>query len=95
MQVVRFARLLRYMGIKVSPGHMLDFLNALEFVGWDRRDDVKAAGRTTLISRHEDLPLYDEAFDAFWRAVGSLRGPRGTRDGGRRESASSSNRAAA
>ena len=69
VQVVRFARLLRYMGIKVSPGHMLDFLNALEYVGWNRRDDVKSAGRTTLISRHEDLPLYDEAFDAFWRAV--------------------------
>lgn len=69
VQVVRFGRLLRDMGIKVSPGHLLDFLNALEFVGWDRRDDVKAAGKTTLISRHEDLPLYDEAFDAFWRAT--------------------------
>jgi len=69
VQVVRFGRLLRDMGIKVSPGHLLDFLNALEFVGWDRRDDVKAAGKTTLISRHEDLPLYDEAFDAFWRAA--------------------------
>jgi uncharacterized protein with von Willebrand factor type A (vWA) domain len=69
VQVVRFGRLLRGMGIKVSPGHMLDFLNALEHVGWNRRDDVKAAGRTTLISKHEDLPLYDEAFDAFWRSV--------------------------
>lgn len=69
VQVVRFGRLLRDMGIKVSPGHLLDFLNALEFVGWDRRDDVKAAGKTTLISRHDDLPLYDEAFDAFWRAT--------------------------
>ena len=77
VQVVRFARLLRYMGIKVSPGHMLDFLNALEFVGWDRRDDVKAAGRTTLISRHEDLPLYDEAFDAFWRAMDNSEGHEG------------------
>src|SRR4051812_35028932 len=69
VQVVRFGRLRRGMGIKVSPGHMLDFLNALEHVGWTRRDDVKAAGMTTLISKHEDLPLYDEAFDAFWRAV--------------------------
>jgi uncharacterized protein len=77
VQVVRFTRLLRYMGMKVSPGHMLDFLNALEFVGWDRRDDVKAAGRTTLISRHEDLPPYDEAFDAFWRAVDHSEGNEG------------------
>lgn len=69
VQVVRFGRLLRDMGIKVSPGHLLDFLGALQYVGWTRRDDVKAAGRTTLISRHEDIPLYDEAFDAFWRAV--------------------------
>ena len=69
VQVVRFGRLLREMGLKVSPGHLLDFLSALEYVGWTRRDDVKAAGRTTLISRHEDIPLYDEAFDAFWRAV--------------------------
>ncbi|MGI8856165.1 MAG: vWA domain-containing protein [Thermomicrobiales bacterium] len=77
VQVVRFTRLLRYMGMKVSPGHMLDFLSALEFVGWERRDDVKAAGRTTLISRHEDLPLYDEAFDAFWRAVDHSEGHEG------------------
>ena len=77
VQVVRFARLLRYMGIKVSPGHMLDFLNSLEFVGWQRRDDVKAAGRTTLISRHEDIPLYDEAFDAFWRATDHSEGHEG------------------
>jgi len=77
VQVVRFTRLLRYMGMKVSPGHMLDFLNALEYVGWERREDVKAAGRTTLISRHEDLPLYDEAFDAFWRAVDHSEGHEG------------------
>jgi len=77
VQVVRFARLLRYMGIKVSPGHMLDFLGALEFVGWERRADVKAAGRTTLISRHEDIPLYDEAFDAFWRATDHSEGHEG------------------
>ncbi len=77
VQVVRFARLLRYMGIKVSPGHMLDFLNSLEFVGWERRDDVKASGRTTLISRHEDIPLYDEAFDAFWRATDHSEGHEG------------------
>jgi uncharacterized protein with von Willebrand factor type A (vWA) domain len=77
VQVVRFARLLRYMGIKVSPGHVLDFLNSLEYVGWNRRDDVKAAGRTLLISRHEDIPLYDEAFDAFWRAMDSGEGHEG------------------
>ena len=77
VQVVRFARLLRYMGMKVSPGHMLDFLNAAQYVGWDRRDDIKAAGRTTLISRHEDIPLYDEAFDAFWRAVDTSEGHEG------------------
>jgi uncharacterized protein with von Willebrand factor type A (vWA) domain len=77
VQVVRFTRLLRYMGMKVSPGHMLDFLSAAEYVGWDRRDDVKAAGRTTLISRHEDIPLYDEAFDAFWRAVDHSEGHEG------------------
>ncbi len=77
VQVVRFGRLLRDIGIKVSPGHLLDFLGALEYVGWTRRDDVKSAGRTTLISRHEDMPLYDEAFDAFWQAYENEAGDQG------------------
>lgn len=69
VQVVRFGRLLRDMGMKVSPGHLLDFLAATGHIGWSRRDDVKAAGRATLISKHEDISLYDEAFDAFWHAI--------------------------
>ncbi len=69
VQVVRFGRRLRDMGMKVSPGHLLDFLTATHHTGWSQREDVKAAGRATLISRHEDIPLYDEAFDAFWHAV--------------------------
>ena len=69
VQVVRFGRLLRDMGMKVSPGNLLDFLGATQHTGWTRRDDVKAAGRATLISKHEDIPLYDEAFDAFWHAI--------------------------
>jgi hypothetical protein len=35
-------------------------------VGIERRDSVYWAGRTTLVRRPEDLPVYDRAFAAFW-----------------------------
>ncbi|NJM09116.1 hypothetical protein HC891_27315, partial [Candidatus Gracilibacteria bacterium] len=63
-----FGFLLREMGIAVSPGQMLDFVGALDERVLLRREDFRAAARCTLIVRHEDLPLFDAAFEFYWRA---------------------------
>jgi uncharacterized protein with von Willebrand factor type A (vWA) domain len=64
--VVAFARVLRARGLDVPVGATVTFGEALARVGMARRDTVYWAARTTLVRRPEDLPVFDEAFDAFW-----------------------------
>jgi hypothetical protein len=65
-----FGFLLREMGIAVSPGQMLDLVGALDERVLLRREDFRAAARCTLIVRREDLPLFDAAFEFYWRTQG-------------------------
>lgn len=66
--MVRFGRLLRAVGIKVTPTQIFELVGALDHVHIRHREDVKNAARTILISRHEHLALFDRAFDLFWQA---------------------------
>jgi uncharacterized protein with von Willebrand factor type A (vWA) domain len=62
-----FGRVLRGLGLEVSPGRMRDLIDATEHVGIGERADFRHAARSLLVHRHEDLPLFEAAFDAFWR----------------------------
>jgi uncharacterized protein len=62
-----FGRVLRGLGLDVSPGRMRDLIGATEHVGIGARADFRHAARSLLVHRHEDLPLFEAAFDAFWR----------------------------
>ena len=63
---VTFGRLLRGAGLRVPLDTMLSFAQALDLVGIDERNAVYWAGRSTLVRKPEDLPLYDRAFAVFW-----------------------------
>ncbi|MEP6689133.1 MAG: VWA domain-containing protein [Gemmatimonadales bacterium] len=65
--VARFGRLLRQSGIDVDSGQIATFARALSLLGFDRRGDIRAAGRTIFVRRREDARLYQAAFDLFWR----------------------------
>jgi hypothetical protein len=65
--VVVFARVLRASGLPIGVDRAAAAVRAIDAVGLARRDDVHAALAATLISRREHLPLFDAAFDAFWR----------------------------
>jgi uncharacterized protein len=67
--LLAFGRLLHEMGVAVSPGQMLDLLVALEHVPFTQREDFKAACRAVLVRRREDLPLFDAAFEFYWRKI--------------------------
>jgi hypothetical protein len=69
--VMRFGRVLRSAGLEVEPGQTATFLRALTLLGVGRRGDVRAAGRAIFVRRREDQPLYDAAFDLFWRRRGA------------------------
>jgi uncharacterized protein with von Willebrand factor type A (vWA) domain len=64
---VAFTRVLRGAGIDVPVGRAVTFAEALTLTGVNRSGPVYWAGRTTLIGRPEDIPVYDRAFNAFWR----------------------------
>jgi uncharacterized protein len=65
--IVHFSRVLRRAGLPVGPDRALAAMAALQAVGLDRRDDVHAALSAVMLDRHEQQPMFDAAFDAFWR----------------------------
>ena len=62
-----FGRVLRRAGIDVHPGRMIDVVEALGHVNLAVRDEVFYTCRALLVHRHEQLPVFDLAFDRFWR----------------------------
>jgi hypothetical protein len=64
--VARFARVLRRAGLPVGPERAIAAAAAIEAVGLDHRSDVHAALSAVMLSRHEQQPVFDAAFDAFW-----------------------------
>src|SRR3954449_3074214 len=65
-KLVTFGRILREAGMEVGPGRLQDALRGLDLVDLADRDQVYHALRCTLVSRHDHLPLFDAAFQAFW-----------------------------
>jgi uncharacterized protein with von Willebrand factor type A (vWA) domain len=65
-----FGRLLRSLGLEVHLGRLLDIVEALQHVNIGAREDVYHTCRALLVHRHEDLAIFDRAFDAFWRVHG-------------------------
>lgn len=64
--VVAFGRVLREAGLEVGPGRVADALAGLDRVELARRDDVYWTLRQTLVSRQEDLDVFDRAFRAWF-----------------------------
>ena len=60
--LVGFARELRHAGITVGTGDVLTYFAAMTPLDPSDLVDLYWAGRATLVSRHEDIPVYDEVF---------------------------------
>ena len=65
--LMAFARALKQLGIKVSLSQVLDVSRSVDFVDIGARPDFRALLRANLISQKEDFPVFDMAFDCFWR----------------------------
>jgi uncharacterized protein with von Willebrand factor type A (vWA) domain len=61
--LTRFARALRDEGVVVGSGQVVDFCRAAALVA---PADLYWAGRATLVSRRDDLPVYDRVFRSFF-----------------------------
>ncbi len=64
---VGFARVLRGLGVRVPASSTINFTEAVGLVGMADRNAVFWAGRSTMIQRPEDIPLYDTAFAIYWQ----------------------------
>ncbi len=68
---VGFVHCLRSGGLQVPVSCSLRYRQALEAVGLDRGADVYWAGRATLMTRPEDLAMYNAMFLAFFHQNGT------------------------
>ncbi len=73
--LVIFGRALRRLGLEVTPAQIQELVRALAHVDLGHRADVKDAARAVLVSRREQIPLFDRAFDLFWRSWEGWQGP--------------------
>jgi uncharacterized protein with von Willebrand factor type A (vWA) domain len=64
--VVTFGRVLREAGLEIGPGRVVDALRALDAVDLARQEDVYFSLRQTLVSRHDELDLFDRAYSAWF-----------------------------
>ena len=66
-----FGRLLRSLGLDVDSGRMLDLVQAMAQIRIAEKTDFYFALRGLLVHRREDIPIFDLAFDLFWKRPGS------------------------
>ena len=70
--ILFFARALRAAGLPIGPGAVLDATRAVEATGFGDREDFRAALRAVFVKKHEQAPVFEQAFDIFWRRRGLL-----------------------
>ena len=77
-----FARLLRACGLPVGTGSILEATKSVQFLGPGSRKDLHTCLAAVFLTRHEQQPLFDQAFELFWqnpklmeRALGALLPP--------------------
>jgi len=65
--IVLFGRMLRALGMEVTPTQILDLVESLNYIDLRRRQDVKESARAIFVNHHDFLALFDQAFDLFWQ----------------------------
>jgi uncharacterized protein with von Willebrand factor type A (vWA) domain len=67
-RLLAFGRLLRRLGIDVHVGRLIDVTEALQHIDLGSREEVYHTCRALLVHRHDQLLVFDRAFDLFWRS---------------------------
>jgi uncharacterized protein with von Willebrand factor type A (vWA) domain len=61
-----FARLLHDAGLEAGPRRLTDATRALGLIDLRQHDDFRNTLRAVFVSRKEDIPTFEAAFDIFW-----------------------------
>ncbi|MGE0349984.1 vWA domain-containing protein [Hydrogenophaga sp.] len=65
--ITAFGRALRRAGVPVDSSRVVLAITAAQAVGVERKDDLRAALEAVLVSRQQDIGVFSEMFDAFFR----------------------------
>ena len=71
--LLRFAEVLRRLGLDAGPASVLEMVRATEHIHIGRRAEFYQAARSIFVHRRQDLPIFDEAFQVFWRKPNTAR----------------------
>ena len=71
--LLRFAEVLRRLGLDAGPANVLDMVRATDHVHIGRRGEFYQAARSIFVHRRQDLQVFDEAFNVFWRKPNTAR----------------------
>jgi uncharacterized protein len=66
--IVHFGRVLRKAGMKVGPASVRDAIEAMLATGIGSRDDFYWTLHSVFVKRHEDHPVFDDAFRLYWKS---------------------------
>lgn len=67
--LILFGRVLRGLGLDVNTGRMIDLVNALDHISIGVKADFHYATRCLLVHNKDDLPIFDHAFELFWKQI--------------------------
>lgn len=65
--ILLFPRMLRQAGLPISPEQTLNFVQAAALVDIASREELFHAARSMLVTRQEQLRLFETLFNRFWR----------------------------
>ena len=74
--VLLFARHLKEQGLPVTLGRTLGAVEGLKLIRLEEKEEVYALFYAHFVSRPEEIPIFDQAFEAFWGLIGSRDHPR-------------------
>lgn len=61
-----FTHSLHDAGVSVDPGRLIDYCLSLELTGLDDEQTFYATSKAILVSRQDDIALFDRVFHSFW-----------------------------
>ena len=64
--VIHFGRYLRAKGLEVTPPTGMDLLTAARLLGLDDVGDIRSGFRSLVVTRPDQLPVFEQAFDLFF-----------------------------
>lgn len=67
--LLTFGRRLRHAGLPVGSGQILALLEASSTIDVRRHEDIYHAARATVVTRPEQIPIFDMQFARFWREL--------------------------